>query len=115
MTMKIDLTQANIRLEPRRELSLADADGVEITCLSGAVWMTMEGDPRDIVLTAGDSHTVRRNGVTLVNALESSLLHVRMPRTQPPAWKRWLQAAWRWLAGAAEGRARAVLSRGLNY
>ena len=113
--MKIDLTQANIRLEPRREFSLVDAAGVEITCLSGAVWLTMEGDLRDIVLTAGDSHAVRRNGVTLVNALEPSLVHVRMPRAQPPAWKRWLQPAWRWLASAGEARARAVFSRELNY
>jgi quercetin dioxygenase-like cupin family protein len=113
--MKIDLTQANIRLERQRELSLADAAGVEITCFSGAIWLTTEGDSRDIVLTAGDFHAIRRNGITLVNALESSLVHVRMPRAQRSAWKRWLEPAWRWLASAAEARARAVLSRGLNY
>jgi len=115
MTMKIDLTQANIRLEPQRELSLVDAAGVEITCHRGAVWLTTEGDPRDIVLVAGDSHAVRRNGITLINALESTLVHVRMPRVQLPVWRRWLESAWRWLAGTAEARARAVLSREFKY
>jgi hypothetical protein len=111
--MKIDLTQANIRLEPQRELSLMDAADVEVTCLTGCVWLTTAGDPRDIILLPGDAHSIKRNGDTIINALESSLVHVRMPSAQRSAWKRWLEPAWRWLR--APRRHGPVLSRGLNY
>ena len=82
MNMNMNLTNANIRLEPRREISLHDAAGVELTCLTGQVWLTMEGDTRDITLSTGDQHTIERNGLTLVNAIEPSLVHVRVPRAR---------------------------------
>lgn len=113
--MKIDLTQANIRLEPRLQMSLTDAAGAEVTCLTGRVWMTMEGDSSDVILSSGDIHTIKRDGLTLVGALEPSLVHVRLPRAQAAAWKRWLARIWAWLVSAAEARARAHLSRGTYY
>ena len=111
--MLINLTNANVRLEPRREISLHDAAGVELTCLTGQVWMTMEGDTRDITLSIGDQHTIERNGLTLVNAIEPSLVHVRVARARGAhVWRRWLRHIWVYLVRAGEIRAhRHLLSR----
>ena len=113
--MEANLTQASVCLEPRRGMALTDAAGVEMECLTGRVWLTMEGDSRDIVLASGAAHTIERNGLTLINASEPSLVHVRLPLAQPAAWKRWLARVWEWLASAGEARARAHLRRGIYY
>ncbi len=105
--------QENVPLEPRTGLSLRNAAGMEIACLSGCVWLTMEGDSRDITLAAGDAFTLERNGLALISAIEPSLVSLR---TQWDAsygrWPRWLQTIASWLVRAGEARARRhLLSR----
>jgi quercetin dioxygenase-like cupin family protein len=46
--------------------------GVTIECMEGAVWVTLDGDSRDVVLDAGQSFTVDRNQRTLLQALEAA-------------------------------------------
>lgn len=46
--------------------------GVTIECLEGSVWVTLDGDSRDVVLDAGQSFTVDRNQRTLLMALEDA-------------------------------------------
>ena len=53
---------ASIRLEAQRGIALRDARGVELTVVSGGLWVTMEDDPRDVILKAGDSRPIERNG-----------------------------------------------------
>jgi hypothetical protein len=43
-----------------RTAALATRGSVEIRCLSGQLWITQPGDSHDIVLQAGQSHTVLR-------------------------------------------------------
>lgn len=113
--MDMDVTHANICLEPRHQMSLTDAAGVEVTCLTGRVWLTMEGDLRDVILSPGDAHAIERDGLTLISASAPSLVHVHLRRTQTAAWKQRLGRVWKWLASAAEARARAQLKRGTYY
>ena len=113
--MQIELTQANIALEAHHALSMTDASGVEVECRTGQVWLTMDGDPRDIFLAPGDAHAIQRDGLTLISAIKPSVVHVQLPQVQPVPWKRWLARAWQWLAGAGEARARAYLRRGIYY
>jgi hypothetical protein len=105
--------QENVRLEPKSGLSLRNAAGTEITCMSGCIWLTMEGDSRDITLAAGDAHTIERDGLTLVSALESSVVNVRFVWDSGYArWPRWVQELASWLVRIGEARARRhVLSR----
>ncbi|MCU0921921.1 MAG: DUF2917 domain-containing protein [Burkholderiaceae bacterium] len=49
--------------------SIADARGVSVQCLQGAIWLTQQGDARDIVLEAGEQATIERNGTSIVFAL----------------------------------------------
>jgi hypothetical protein len=77
--MDLKLHHGNVGLDRLGGLSLRDASGAGITCLTGRLWITQDGDPRDFVLAPGESLTVRRGGVTLVSAAEPSLLRVTEP------------------------------------
>lgn len=46
--------------------------GVTVACLSGRVWITIDGDPRDVVLDPGEAFTVDRDQRTLVMALDEA-------------------------------------------
>lgn len=113
--MQIGLRQANISLEARRALTLTDAAGAEVACLTGQVWLTMDGDRRDIFLEPGDVHSIERGGLTLINAIEASVVHVDLPRARPAAWKRRLASVWDWLVRAGEARVRARIERGIYH
>lgn len=113
--MQIGLTQAKISLDPRRGISLTDAAGVAVEVVKGSVWLTMDGDRRDIVLPSGGVHTIERDGLTLVNAIEPSLVRVQPPQARPAAWKPWLRKVWDVLVSVGEARARARLKRGIYH
>ena len=46
--------------------------GHRVECLSGALWITQDGDSRDIVLAPGDSFSFDRVGDALISALDDS-------------------------------------------
>jgi DUF2917 family protein len=113
--MNMELTQANFALDARRMMALTDAEGAEVKVLTGQVWLTTDGDLRDIFLAPGDAHSIERNGLTLVNAIEPSVVHVEAPQPRPAWWRRWLTAVWDYLAAVGEARARAGLRRGIYH
>ena len=113
--MEANLMQASVCLEPRCAISLTDAAGAEVTCLTGRIRLTMGSDSRDIVLAKGDAYTVERNGLTLVNAAEPSRLQVRVGQARRGAWRGWLTRLWDWLVQVGEARARARMRRGIYY
>ena len=58
---------------PRREsLILNNAEGTTITVDAGCLWVTMERDPRDIVLLPGMSFEIDRTGDRKSTRLNSS-------------------------------------------
>ena len=111
--MTMSLTRANLCLQAGYALSLTDAAGVELSPRTGRVWLTMEGDTRDINLRAGDAYTIERDGLTLVSALEPSMVDVRIPHPRG-VWRDWMERLWAFLVRAAEIRARARLTRNYN-
>jgi hypothetical protein len=46
--------------------------GTTIDCLGGCLWLTHDGDCKDIVLVAGQAYRSARPGRLLVHALEAS-------------------------------------------
>ena len=46
--------------------------GQRVECVSGALWVTQDGDPRDIVLNAGESFAFDQRGDALISALDDS-------------------------------------------
>jgi hypothetical protein len=53
-------------------LELHDAAGTTIANRRGILWVTQDGDPRDIVLAPGQSFTVDRDGTTLVTSMRGA-------------------------------------------
>jgi hypothetical protein len=43
--------------------------GQTVRCLTGSVWLTLDGDNRDIVLSAGAEHRCDRNSMLLIQAI----------------------------------------------
>lgn len=70
---------APTRLAHRKVLDLRDRTGDRVECLDGSVWITQDGDPRDVVLDAGESFTLDRPGTALVYALEDARVVVQRP------------------------------------
>ena len=111
--LTLTLSRANLCLQSGHGLSLTDAAGAEVTARSGRVWVTMEGDARDVDLTPGNAYTIERDGLTLVSALEPSLVQIRM-RRHTGFWRERFEQFWLLLQRGAEIRARARLARRLR-
>ncbi|CAN5206868.1 hypothetical protein BH11PSE11_BH11PSE11_08630 [soil metagenome] len=58
-----------IHLDSKQYMSLRDAVGSVIKPLSGTLWITLDGDSRDVVVKAGESFVVDRPGKTLISPL----------------------------------------------
>ena len=70
--MNTDLIRAAQTLDKGHLFRLHDALGLQVLCISGCLWVTQDGDPRDIVLEAGESFTIDRPGDALLSALHRS-------------------------------------------
>ena len=98
-------------LAPDELVRLDGARGTTLRVTRGVVWVTLEDDTRDVVLTAGDVFTIDRGGLTLVEAqrratvcvmgrpIDEVHLHPRRPALQQRA-RGWLQS----IAGTAIDR-----------
>src|SRR4051812_108876 len=83
--MNVIVNDTALLLDRAETVELVDAAGAVATLSSGCLWITMDGDPRDIVLCAGDHWQVERNGRTLVHAQVPSTLRITGPKKASPA------------------------------
>ena len=65
---------AQILLTPRALHRIVDGEGLSLLCLKGAVWLTQQDDPSDIILTAGSSFTLDRKGLAVLYALDAACI-----------------------------------------
>jgi hypothetical protein len=79
-------TRFHLSLAKRTIFTLPDAAGVGIECRSGSVWITLDHDPRDIVLAPGERFEGDQHRRVLVSALEPSCITVSgsQPAALPP-------------------------------
>jgi hypothetical protein len=61
-----------IDLQRGRFLRVLDGAGSTVTAHAGAVWITEQDSPRDVVLRAGQSMKLRRAGLALVEAFSDA-------------------------------------------
>src|SRR5580704_6765830 len=66
MTLRPSQTPRHLRA--REVLDIRDGQGLAVRCLSGALWITQDGDTDDIVLKAGQCFVLDRPGLALVSA-----------------------------------------------
>ena len=55
---------------------LPEGPGTTVTARAGAVWITEQDSPRDVVLTPGQSFTLGRPGLALVQAFRDASIFV---------------------------------------
>ena len=80
----LDLRLAPTRQSTASDISLAHGGihavtsfrGGRIECTAGAVWLTHDGDCRDVVLEAGQSHMADRDSRLVIYALSSSAVRL---------------------------------------
>jgi hypothetical protein len=70
----MDLSQiaASIPVHSGQPLRLPKGFGRRIAVLDGNVWVTQDGDPRDIVLRAGEDFVIDEPTATVVSALDGA-------------------------------------------
>ncbi len=68
-SLKLDPAGATLRLQPAQFAHLQGAVGWTVKALGGSVWITQDGDIRDVVLQAGDSFILDRKGPALISPL----------------------------------------------
>ena len=67
--MLLDTDNARLTLQRDALARLADACGTRLDCVDGVAWITVDGEPRDIVLTRGQSHVVDSSADVIVCAI----------------------------------------------
>ena len=85
--MNIELNQDGLCLKPNQVVKLRGGRGRSIVCDSGTVWVTQDGDPRDVILSAGASFTLDREGPALVQAFGPSAISIAQAGAQSRAAK----------------------------
>ena len=56
-----------------------DARNMEVSCATGRLWVTQQGDPNDYILAPGDRLVINRNGRIAVTAMNHARLHLVKP------------------------------------
>jgi hypothetical protein len=72
--MQTGSSRYQVALEHQGLFDIADASAVTLRCESGDLWITLDNDPRDIVLRAGEVFTTDEHRRALVYALRPSAL-----------------------------------------
>lgn len=67
--MQFDAPQAVIPLRTPQPLRLVDARGTWLRAMSGALWVTLDHDSRDLVLQTGESLLIETTAPVTVSAL----------------------------------------------
>ena len=70
-------------LQRRQTFQLRARRGERIDCRTGQLWITQDGDPRDVVLRAGESFDLDRGTPTIVQALETATVLILDPVVPP--------------------------------
>jgi len=75
--MIVETTSPTLMLAAGELLRLPAGACATIVCSSGAVWVTQDGELRDLVLSAGESAEIGNRALVLVQAFERSLIRVQ--------------------------------------
>ncbi|WP_076999456.1 DUF2917 domain-containing protein [Variovorax sp. KK3] len=85
----------HMSLAKRGIFTLPDGDGVGIECRSGCVWITLDHDRRDIVLSPGERFVGDQHRRMLVSALEPACITVSGSQPAAPAARERATSPWR--------------------
>ena len=105
-TLQSNPTGDVIALNEPQHLHLDDAEGWSVQALSGIVWITQDGDLRDIVLEPGDTFVLDRAGPALLAPLGDA----RVLLARQTGRKAHVSRGWKFGIPAMLARARAAIA-----
>jgi hypothetical protein len=97
-------------LARRDTLVLDGARGTTIAVDGGTLWVTLERDPRDIILTRGMRFDIGRGGRTVIGAERDSCLRLIPAPGLRKRFAAWLTGATSSISGVVLGAAAVVMS-----
>jgi hypothetical protein len=65
-----------IALKAQSVHRIENAKGTKVSCVRGVTWITQERDPRDLILTTGQSVILDRPGLAIVYAFKDAVITV---------------------------------------
>ena len=71
------------QLAARRLFDIPDAASVQIRCTAGSLWITLDNDPRDIILAPGESFFTTERKRALLYALEPATFALAAQAARP--------------------------------
>jgi hypothetical protein len=77
--MQIQLAFRRMFLAPGKTFAVPAVAGARVRVVDGMVWATTSGIPDDIWLGAGEEHTIRRPGLTVIESLARSTVELIPP------------------------------------
>jgi hypothetical protein len=83
--MRIELNQNGLCLKRKKVVKVRGGIGHTVVCHSGSVWVTQDGDTRDVILYAGESFTFDRDGPALLQALDPGAISIVQSKGQTRA------------------------------
>jgi hypothetical protein len=89
-----DKGKAIYKLTENHPLRLVHAAGRHIDCLSGTAWITAYDQHTDFMLRAGQSFEIPNDGLTLIEAVGTGRVQVRLPEARPITWASRLALRW---------------------
>lgn len=69
-------TPRQVHLEGHASTVLPEGVGTLVACVSGCVWLTRYGDPRDLIMHAGDSFRIDGPGTVVMTAHHGAVLKI---------------------------------------
>jgi hypothetical protein len=91
-TLDLNAAPAAQRLDPAGQIlalnaadaaHLSEAQGWTVRALDGNVWITQDGDIRDVVISAGQSFVLDRNTPALLSAFGTARISLRLETVRP--------------------------------
>jgi hypothetical protein len=67
--MQLEFENGAVNLSPNQTVRVRDAAGTTVCAVEGAVWITEENQPKDIVLEKGACYRLKNRGLAILNAL----------------------------------------------
>ena len=83
-----------IGLTAGEAVTIADVRGATLRVRRGVLWVTQERVQEDVILRAGDTWTVERDGATVLEAQEDARVYVVGRQLAPPPRPRRIAADW---------------------
>ena len=72
-----DSSSSRLRLSNGAVASFGPSTPIQVRVIDGQLWITQEGDPRDVIVRPGMSYLSARHGKVVVQALDRATIEVR--------------------------------------